>query len=64
MDNAFTRYDMAEAFTHYEKESLRIGFSGCRDHVLSPFSRGTRLEMNPEYATTLSRRTMNLSMVE
>ncbi len=48
MDNAFTRYDMAEAFTHYEKESLRIGFSGCRDHVLSPFSRGTRLEMNPE----------------
>ncbi len=48
MENAFTCYDMAEAFTHYEKESLRIGFSGCRDHVVSPFLRGTRLEMNPE----------------
>ncbi len=47
-DNALTHYKMADAFAHYEKESLRIGFSEAKDHALSPFFRGTRLEMNPE----------------
>ncbi len=48
MDNALTSYEIADAFTFYEKESLRIGFSGCSGQTVSPFFRGTRLEMNPE----------------
>ncbi len=48
MDNAITPYEMADAFAHYEKESLRIGFSDSKNCTVSPFFRGTRLEMSPE----------------
>ncbi len=48
MDNAIIHYEMADAFAHYEKESLRIGFSDSKNCTVSPFFRGTRLEMNPE----------------
>ncbi len=46
MNNRITHYEMTEAFSVYERESLRIGFSECENQT--PFFRGTRLEMMPE----------------
>ncbi len=48
MDDALTDYEMDDAFTYYEKESLRLGFFGRTDQPASPFFHGKRFEMDQE----------------
>ncbi len=48
MNDALTSYKMDDAFTYYQKESLRLGFFERADQSPLHFFRGMRLEMNQE----------------